>query len=969
MKKILRRFGILTSLFISITGLSQTDDCSSAPQLFPTLTTCVYQNGSSANATQSLSGCSGNADDDVWFYFIANSSEMTVKVDPTAGYDAVFELFDGSCSGSSLGCRDVNPVGINEKYSYSGLTIGNTYYLRIYDFRSGSGTSTFRVCVSGLAPANNTTPCSAYVLPAVEPACNFQTYLVSNHAGSSIPTPTTCGGSAPHQGGYTGGDMWFKVVVPSSGNVEISTVSIDFGDGAMALYSGASCSSLTQVACDDDRGGTGASRLMPYIYSTGNTPGDTMFIRVWEYGNDTQGKFKICVSTPDNDDCPNALQICDINGYGGTTSPQYSIDRPGNMAGKDEIPAGPFGNGYTGSSPVQIDNNSWITFQAAATTASFTVEIEDCLNNRGLQMQIFSGANCDNFSEVSNFLETTTSQILTASGLTIGNTYYIMIDGFSGDVCSYTVSANSGVQVVQVSASDTTICDGSTVTVNAQVFGTGSYTYNWYSIPAGGPYPSTASFTATPSVTTEYFVDITGLCGNVTTSSLKIFVNPIPTAPTVSASASPICPNGSSTITASGTPGATYAVYNAASGGTLLGYTPYVFNANGFVGTTTFYVETISSDSCVSNSRSSISVVSQDNSGPSVSCPPNQVVNVDANCQAILNDYIPLVTANDNCYSAVTNITQSPVAGTLLSGHNTNQVVTITATDSLGNSSQCTFVVNLQDRIDPVITCMNDTIVHVDSNCEYTVPDYLPSISGTDNCTAPNNLIFTQTPLPGAVLSGVGTIQQIRIIVTDGANNMDTCDFDITLEDVTPATLNCPADQNDTIITEGCQYTVQDYTGFANLASDNCSNTGGGANITQVPAPGSIIDLSVADQSFVVTLTYTDGSNNSSSCSFNVNAVCLREVEIPQFFSPNGDGLNDIFEIRNLVIYPQNMFKVFNRFGNIVYEMKNYDNSWDGRTNTDGIQIGSNVLPSATYFYILEIEGQDDKTGYLHLKR
>jgi gliding motility-associated-like protein len=958
------------SVFFTINVKSQGDDCVNASLITPNLTSCVYTSGLSAGATQSLPGCSGNADDDVWFYFVANSTEMTVKVAPTVGYDAVFQLYSGSCAGSSLGCRDMNPVGIDEKYTYTGLTIGASYYLRVYHYAAGYGTATFKVCVSGLAPTTNVNPCSAYLLPNLSPACDFLTYSISNHGGSGISTPSSCGGSSPYQGGYSGGDMWFKLVVPSSGNVEISTLPVGISDAAMALYRPAtsSCgSSLTQIACNDDRD-PGNNKWMPYIYSTGNTPGDTLYARIWDYSNNSSGKFKICASTPDNDDCPTALQICDLNGYSGSTSPQYTPDRPGNMAGKDELPSGPFGIGYTGASPVQIDNNSWMTFVASATSASFTVDIEDCLFSGpagGLQMQIFSGTNCNSFAPVSNFLETKTSQVLNATSLVVGNTYYIMADGYAGDVCSYTITANSGVQVVEVVSTDTNVCIGNSATLTAKVFGTGSYSYSWYSIPAGGPYPSSSTIVDIPSVTTEYFVNVTGLCGEVTQSSFKVFVSPSPVAPSVSTSANPICPSGSSIITASGTPGATYSVYTASSGGTLLGTTPYTYNpVNNFTGTVNFYVEATTSAGCISSSRTQVSITSQDNVGPSVSCPANQVVYVNTGCTYTLTNFTGMVTASDNCYSAVTNITQSPAAGTVLSGHNTNQIVTITATDSAGNASTCFFIVNLQDAINPQVNCPGNVTAQVDGSCQYSIPDYRSFASSSDNCTASNNIIFTQVPAPGTIIGGVGTVQTISIIGSDGANNKDTCMFTLTLYDQTPATITCPADQNDTVITEGCSYSVPDFTSISNLASDNCSNGGGSANISQVPAPNTVIDLSQNDVSFLVTLTYTDASNNQSSCSFNVNAVCLREVEIPQFYTPNGDGTNDFFEIRNLVIYPNNTLKIFNRWGDLVYEKENYDNSWGGESNSN-----SNELPSGTYFYVFDIKDKESKTGFVHLKK
>lgn len=525
---------------------AQGDDCVNATVITPTLTNCSFQAGSSANATQSIATCSagGIADDDVWYTFTANSSNITITVDPTAGYDAVIELFSGTCAGLvSIQCEDVNGLNGDEVLNNTTLVNGNTYFFRVYHYGNGSGTSTFNVCVTGLAPPTNNSPCNAYPLPTVDPSCNFDIYTNLGSTGSAVPTPTGCGGSSPFQGGYAGGDVWFSVVVPPSGELDIHTLGVDFSDGAMALYSGP-CASPVLVECDDD-GDPGDGILMPHIYRTGLTPGATMFIRVWEYGNDANGQFGICVSTPDNDDCANAQQICDLNGYGGITSSAYTIDFPSNMTGTGQNgipnsnPTAPFGQGYTGSSPVQIDNNSWLQFTASATSATLFVQVNHCSNGNGMQMQIFSGTNCTNFTAVSTFLETTNSQSITATGLVPGNTYYIVVDGFAGDICSYTISATSGIQVVEAVASKTSVCLGDTATISAQVTGTGSYTYNWSSTPPG-LVSSAPSVVVAPTQNTLYTVDVTGLCGSVTSASVYVTAHTPPTA-NVTANDTDIC--------------------------------------------------------------------------------------------------------------------------------------------------------------------------------------------------------------------------------------------------------------------------------------------------------------------------------------------------------------------------------------------------------------------------------------------
>lgn len=542
------RYLIITILFtlLPLLHYSQSDDCVNAVFISPTLTNCSYQAGSSANATQSIATCSvgGNADDDVWYTFTANSTNMTITVDPTVGYDAVIELFSGTCVGlTPVQCEDVNGLNGDEVLNNTTLLNGNTYFFRVYHYGNGSGTSTFNVCVTGLAPPTNNLPCNAYALPVVDPSCNFDIYTNLGSTGSVVPTPSGCGGSAPFQGGYAGGDVWFSVVVPPSGELDIHTLGVDFSDGAMALYAGP-CAAPILIECDDD-GEPGDGILMPHIYRTGLTPGATMFIRVWEYGNNANGQFGICVSTPDNDDCANAQQICDLNGYGGITSSAYTIDFPSNMTGTGQNgvpnsnPTAPFGQGYGGPSPVQIDNNSWLQFTASATTATLFVQVNHCSNGNGMQMQIFSGTNCTNFAAVSTFLETTNSQSITATGLIPGNTYYIVVDGFAGDICSYTISATSGIQVVEAVSSKSGVCLGDTATLSAQVTGTGTYTYTWSSNPPG-LVSSLPSLTITPTQNTLYTVDVTGVCGSVTSASVYVTVHTPPTA-NVTASDTIVC--------------------------------------------------------------------------------------------------------------------------------------------------------------------------------------------------------------------------------------------------------------------------------------------------------------------------------------------------------------------------------------------------------------------------------------------
>jgi gliding motility-associated-like protein len=86
-----------------------------------------------------------------------------------------------------------------------------------------------------------------------------------------------------------------------------------------------------------------------------------------------------------------------------------------------------------------------------------------------------------------------------------------------------------------------------------------------------------------------------------------------------------------------------------------------------------------------------------------------------------------------------------------------------------------------------------------------------------------------------------------------------------------------------------------------------------------------------------------------------------RKPVVPYGFSPNSDGLNDELIIENIELYEQSNLVIFNRWGNIVYEVDKYDNNdpWTGAANK-GIRLGNGILPAGVYFYILDL-GDDER--------
>ena len=727
---------------------------------------CVATAGTTNGATQSLPGCAGNADDDVWYSFVATSSVQQVTVAPTANIDPVVQIYSGTCGSlTSLSCTDNTMSSMNEVVNLVGLTVGQTYFIRVYDYWFATS-GNFTICVQGSVTAvpSNDNPCNAIAMPPVTANC---TYSVFTNVGATstpvgqAPTPFSCaGGGGAMIGGYNAStaDVWFSITVPSSGKLHISSKpnmgAGSITDGVMALYSG-TCSGLTQIACSDDNAAyPGASNdMLPLISASGLVPGTTVYLRYWGF-NTNQGTFGFCITTATNDDCANALYICDLNGYSASTSGAYTADRPGNMFGNNETAAGVnqtngintggvFGYyPYPGTTPgpfsspaldVNIENNSWIKFTAAATSATLTVSVFDCwvgnYPSGGIQMQIFDGTNCNNFVPVSNFAENSTGFTITGNGLTIGNDYYLMIDGYAGDICNYTISAESGVQFPDI-ADVAPICPGESVTLTAPA---GATSYYWQH------NGSTAqSIVVTPATSQTYYCIVNGLCDYSQTLEVDVTLKPLPIVEINNGNPVVICQGESVNLTASG---ATSYSWNTGSNNVAITVNPT---------TSTLFTVTGTLNGCTDNAN----------------------VNVVVNNPPTLNAGA-LVTAADcgTPNGSVTNVSATGTPTLTYTWTNISNAV-IGNSPNLSNVVSGNYFLNVTDgngcELDQ---SFNISVLNFD-NPTFTVSDVTPCIGSTITLTAAHSDGTASFVWSGPGINGTNnTLNPVTITTTTSGNS------------------------------------------------------------------------------------------------------------------------------------------------------------------------------------------------------
>ncbi len=171
--------------------------------------------------------------------------------------------------------------------------------------------------------------------------------------------------------------------------------------------------------------------------------------------------------------------------------------------------------------------------------------------------------------------------------------------------------------------------------------------------------------------------------------------------------------------------------------------------------------------------------------------------------------------------------------------------------------------------------------------------------------------------------------------------------------------------------------TVSDATGYR----ISISSTSGNNNITDFDNGNNTSynpPINFDNDDLVnVTITPYNVTGNATGCtaeSFRTEEEIIPEDDTKYGFSPNGDGIRDVWKIMNIENYPNNRVTIYNRWGNVVFQISGYDNVsrvFNGTANKL-TGFGAGELPSGTYFFNIEIQGSHNLKklkGFIALKR
>jgi large repetitive protein len=357
------------------------DECSGAIGLTvnPYGTSCtspVAVNTTGATPSTPATSC-GSLDnnDDIWYQFTATSQSVLIRIagatNSLSGSTASgsFALYDGACPATTTAFACDNAFAFGSGYRIvDGLTVGNTYYLRVW-MAGSNNYGTMNLCVQEVPAPPSNNECTGAIGLTVNPFGNACTSTVAvNTTGATPSTPATpCGGQEYND------DVWYQFTATSASvmirasNALLTTSSGNASLG-FALYEAACPSATAAFACDGNfMFGNG------YQIVDGLTPGNVYYLRIWASGINNYASFNLCVqqvpAAPANDECVNAVGLT-MNPYGATCAGTAAV-----------VTTGATQSAFNPVACTNTDNNDDVWYHFTATSASAIIRVSNVQNS------------------------------------------------------------------------------------------------------------------------------------------------------------------------------------------------------------------------------------------------------------------------------------------------------------------------------------------------------------------------------------------------------------------------------------------------------------------------------------------------------------------------------------------------------------------------------------------------------------
>lgn len=492
-------------------------------------------------------------------------------------------------------------------------------------------------------------------------------------------------------------------------------------------------------------------------------------------------------------------------------------------------------------------------------------------------------------------LSSTTGSSVIANPLT---TTVYSINGTNGSCAAAPVTLTLAVQATPtITVNSSTVCPGGTATLTAS----GATTYTWG--PATGLSASNGAIVmANPTATTIYTVTGTA---NTCTSALVSSTVTVLSIPALVVNSASICASGTATLNASG---ATTYTWSPATG--LSGTSGNSVIAN--PAATTIYTITGSVGSCTTSVSSTVLVAPLQSAAFNYPAP--------SYCQGAA-DPLPVITG--------------VTGGTFSSSSTDLSLDLVTGIISLNQSIPNTYTITYTTQ--GICPDAQKFTMSVNPNPSLTV-------SSSTTCAGQNSILAAVTSIGGGIFTwmpGNSTAPAITVspstttnyTVTYTINGCSDTKVARVLINPQPAASIVPSSSP---VMEGQTISLQ-----AN---------GGNSYVWDNGNVGSTINVE-PKESTIYCVTVSSSSGCSEHVCLKVDVVRESTLYVPNVFTPNGDGLNDLFEVPHVNISEFNI-RIFNRWGALLFESNSITTSWDGTFK--GKPVEDDV-----YVYTITARGED----------
>jgi gliding motility-associated-like protein len=519
---------------------------------------------------------------------------------------------------------------------------------------------------------------------------------------------------------------------------------------------------------------------------------------------------------------------------------------------------------------------------------------------------------------------TTTASVTASPSVT---TIYTVTGTTSGCSSSATSTVTVNANPI-ISVNSATICSGNSATLNA----TGAGTYTWNPGTLTGPTQNVS-----PTSTTVYTVNGTSSGGCPGTATTTVIVNATPVV-TVTVTPSTICAGGIATFTAAGA-----SSYTWLPSGNI---TPTGSNtASANPPATTIYSVTGANGSCTAVKTVTLNVLAPLTATLSVTQPTcagtfngSASINVSGGSSSYAYSWAGGISSTTSSASGIGNGNYS------VSVSDASCSSVITKTFSIVSPPALTITPSSTN-----VTCAgNGSITMVASGgvgpYQYALnAGSFSPVSVFSNLTAGN---YTVTVADANSCSGsvLVIISQTVTVPIVSVNSDTVCKGDVV-----------------TLVAQGAlTYSWAPVTGLSDSVGAIVTLTPN-ANVSYTVTGTSAGNCNGSAVSTIMVIdSFTVFSNGDTICKGSLLTVVPHHA-----FSPNGDGLNDLFIIDNISQYAKNHVYFFNRWGVNIWNKENYNNTtvvWDGKSNGLAVNPG-------TYFYIIEIDGRKQFKGWVEVTK